>query len=128
MKKNNARIAIPANPTPLIELAATIKAQHVKLGKNSPLVVLDWEKNGPLIDEAAAADAKLTALEKEVEILSGRVSVLKDGSLVDFVRSCRDVLTGTFRGELRQMVDFGFEVNDSPRSKKTTEVSDKKAA
>ena len=128
MKKNNARIAIPANPTPLIELAATIKAQHVKLGKNSPLVVLDWEKNGPLIDEAAAADAKLIALEKEVEILSGRVSVLKDTSLVDFVRSCRDVLTGTFRGELRQMVDFGFEVNDSPRSKKTTEVSDKKAA
>ena len=128
MKKNYARIAIPANPTPLIELAATIKAQHVKLGKNSPLVVLDWEKNGPLIDEAAAADAKLIALEKEVEILSGRVSVLKDTSLVDFVRSCRDVLTGTFRGELRQMVDFGFEVNDSPRSKKTTEVSDKKAA
>ena len=128
MKKNNARIAIPANPTPLIELAATIKAQHVKLGKNSPLIVLDWEKNGPLIDEAAAADAKLIALEKEVEILSGRVSVLKDTSLVDFVRSCRDVLTGTFRGELRQMVDFGFEVNDSPRSKKTTEASDKKAA
>ena len=63
-----------------------------------------------------------------MEILSGRVSVLKDTSLVDFVRSCRDVLTGTFRGELRQMVDFGFEVNDSPRSKKTTEVSDKKAA
>ena len=54
--------------------------------------------------------AKLIALEKEVEILSGRVSVLKDTSLVDFVRSCRDVLTGTFRGELRQMVDFGFEV------------------
>jgi len=128
MKKNNARIAIPANPTPLIELAATIKAQHVKLGKNSPLIVLDWEKNGPLIDEAAAADAKLIALEKEVEILSGRVSVLKDTSLVDFVRSCRDVLTGTFRGELRQMVDFGFEVNDSPRSKKITDASDKKAA
>jgi hypothetical protein len=70
----------------------------------------------------------LIALEKEVEILSGRVSVLKDTSLVDFVRSCRDVLTGTFRGELRQMVDFGFEVNDSPRSKKITDASDKKAA
>ncbi len=122
------RSGIPANPTPLIELAATIKAQHVKLGKNSPLIALDWEKNGPLIDEAAAADAKLIALEKEVEILSGRVSVLKDTSLVDFVRSCRDVLTGTFRGELRQTVDFGFEVNDSPRSKKITDASDKKAA
>ena len=122
------RSGIPANPTPLIELASTIKAQHVKLGKNSPLIMLDWEKNGPLIDEAAAADAKLIALEKEVEILSGRVSVLKDTSLVDFVRSCRDVLTGTFRGELRQMVDFGFEVNDSPRSKKITDASDKKSA
>ena len=128
MKKNNARIAIPVNPTALIELAAAIKAQHEKLGKNSPLVVLDWEKNSPLIDEATEADTKLTALEKEVEKLSGRVSVLVNASLVDFVRSCRDVLTGAYRGELRQMVDFGFEVDDTPRSKKTTDGAEKKAA
>ena len=128
MKKYNARITIPVNSTLLIQLAATVKAQHEKLGKNSPLVVLDWEENGPLIDEAAAADAKLTTLQKDVEKLSGRISVLTEDSLIDFVRSCRDVLTGTFRGELRQMVDFGFEVDDSPRSKKTTEASDKKAA
>jgi len=128
MKRNNARIGIPVNPTQLILLASAIKAQHEKLGKNSPLVVLDWEKNGPLIEEAVTADTKLAALEKEVEKLSGRVNVLVDGSLIEFVRSCRDVLTGTYRGELRQMVDFGFEVDDTPRSKKATESSEKKAA
>ena len=102
--------------------------QHEKLGKNSPLVVLDWEKSGPLIEEATEADAKLTALRREVEKLSGRVNVLVDGSLVEFVRSCRDVLTGAFRGELRQMVDFGFEVDDSPRAKKPADSTEKKAA
>jgi hypothetical protein len=91
-------------------------------------MVLDWEKNSPLIEEAEAADVKLTALKKEVEILSGRVNVLTDGSLVDFVRSCRAVLTGAFRGELRQMVDFGFEADDSPRAKKPTDSAEKKAA
>ena len=51
--------------------------------------------------KATEADAKLTSLRREVEKLSGRVNVLVDASLVDFVRSCRDVLTGVFRGELR---------------------------
>ena len=128
MKKHNARIAIPVNRTPLIQMAVAIKAQHDKLGKTSPLAVLDWEKNGLLIEEAWAADVKLTGLEKEVEKLSGRLNVLVESSLADFVRSCRDVLTGAFRGELRQMVDFGFQVDDSPRPKKATDASVKKAA
>jgi hypothetical protein len=104
-----------------------IKAQHEKLGKNSPLALLDWEEQGPLIDEVAAADTKLSDLEKDVEKLTERRKVLVSGSLVDFVRSCRDVLTGKFRGELHQMVDFGFNVDDTPRVKKK-DVSDKKAA
>ena len=114
--------------TPLIQMAVAIKAQHEKLGKNSPLVVLDWEKNSPLIEEASAADVNLTKLEKEVEKVSGRVNTLVESSISEFVRSCRDVLTGAFRGELRQMVDFGFEVDDTPRAKKATEASAKKAA
>jgi len=36
------------------------------------------------------------------------------------------VLTGIFRGELRKMVDYGFDVDDTPRAKKST--ADKKAA
>ena len=128
MNKHNARIAIPVNRSPLIEMAVAIKAQHDKLGKSSPLAVLDWEKNGPLIDEASAANVKLNGLEKEVEKLSGRVNVLVESSIAGFVRSCRDVLTGAFRGELRQMVDFGFEVDDTPRAKKSAEANVKKAA
>ena len=128
MKKHNARIEIPINPSQLIALLLAIKAQHDKLGKNSPLAVLDWEGNGPLIDEAAAADAKLDGLNKEVEKLSERRKVLVTGTLGQFVRSCRDVLTGAFRSELRQMVDFGFNVDDTPRAKKGADEAEKKAA
>lgn len=127
MKKVNARIEIPINPSLLIALLVAIKAQHVKLGDKSPLAVLDWTENGPLIDEAAAADSKLTGLNKEAEKLSERRKVLVTGALGQFVRSCRDVLTGAFRGELRQMVDFGFNVDDTPRAKKAGEEV-KKAA
>lgn len=126
MKKQNVRIAIPLNPTLLILLAVAIKIQHEKLGIKSPLAVLDWEKNGPVIGEAAEVDGKLQGLEKELEKLFGRRKVLLDGSLSEFVRSCRDVLTGTCRGELRKLIDFGFEVDDTPKAKKTT--ADKKAA
>ena len=126
MKKQNARIAIPLNPTLLILLAVAIKKQHEKLGNKSPLTVLDWEENGPVIGEAEEVDANLQKLDKEIEKLFGRRKVLLDGSLSEFVRSCRDVLTGTCRGELRKMIDFGFDVDDTPKAKKTP--TDKKAA
>ena len=128
MKKQNARIEIPINPSQLITLLVDIKAEHEKLGKSSPLSVLDWEQNGPLIEEVAAADTKLDGLNREVEKLSERRKVLVTGALGQFVRSCRDVLTGAFRGELRQMVDFGFSVDDTTRSKKTPDDAAKKAA
>jgi hypothetical protein len=47
-------------------------------------------------------------------------------SLSEFVRSCRDVLTGTCRGELRKLIDFGFDVDDTPKAKKAAAA--KKAA
>ena len=128
MKKQNLRINIPLNPTLLILLAAAIKAQHGQLGKNSPLTALEWDTLAPLIDEAATADAKLTALQKEVEVLSGRRQVLLDDTLTDFVRSSRDILLGVFRKEPRLLIDFGFDVSDTPRVKKPADGSDKKVA
>jgi hypothetical protein len=129
MKKHPARIGVPTNPTLLILLAVAIKLQHDKLikeGKPSPLSGLKWEELGPVIDEAAAADKELTDLDKEIEKLTERRKILAEGALVEFVRSSRDVLTGIFRGELHKMIDFGFEVADTPKAKKTT--AEKKAA
>ena len=129
MKKQIARIPMPINPSVLILLLVAVKAQHEKQGKNSPLGALDWEKFGPLVDEASQADTKLTQCEKEVEKLSGRRKALLDDSLTDFARSCRDMLTGVFRGDLKQMVDFGFEVDDTPRAKKKSpDEAQKKSA
>ena len=118
---------MPINPSNLILLLVAIKTQHEKQGKNSPLNVLDWEKAGPVIDEAAQTDTKLTQCQKDVEKLSGRRTALLNDSLVAFARSCRDVLTGVFRGDLKQMVDFGFEVDDTPRAKKAADKNDKVA-
>jgi hypothetical protein len=128
MKKHNARINIPVKPSPLVVLAVAIKAQHEKLGKNSPLNVLDWEKYGPAVDEASEVNTKVTGLEKDVEKLSERRQVLVNGSLIDFVRSSRDVLTGAFRGQLHQMVNFGFDVSNTPVTKKASDAAEKKVA
>jgi hypothetical protein len=34
------------------------------------------------------------------------------------VRSARDVLSGVYRAEMRTLGDFGFEVDDTPKTKK----------
>ena len=126
MKKQNVRITIPVTPAPIILLAVAIKAQHTKLGKGSPLLMLDWSKVGPLIDEAGEVNAKLVDMEKEGPKLTERRQMLVDTALIEFVRSCRDMLAGTFRGEFHQLENFGFDVDDTPRPVKKPTATDKK--
>ena len=128
MKKQNARIPLPTSQSELIGLAGAIKTEHDEQGKASPLIVLDWEENGPLITEAVQTDAKIKSLEKEIGILTERRSILADGPVVEFVRASRDVLAGKFRGQFRKLADFGFEVEDSPRAAKPAKASDKKVS
>ena len=129
IKKHPARIGVPLNPSLLIFLAVAIKLEHDRLvreGKTSPLAGLKWEENGPVIEAAAKVDKRMTEIGKELEKLTEERKIMVEDTLIRFVRSSRDVLTGIFSGELHKLVDFGFQVDGTPRTKKSKD--DKKAA
>ena len=128
MKVNkNPRIEIPNSVAVAINLAGTIKKEHDELGKDSPLVVLDWKAYGPVITEATAINQQIEELSRKLEQLSQRRAALAE-PVLDIVRSSRDVLTGAYRAELRKLTDFGFEVDDTPRAKKPANATTKKVS
>jgi len=112
------RIDIPTAPKELINLASAIKEQHDTLAKSSPLTLLEWEKTGPQIDEAAKVQEQIDKLGKQIEKLIQRRNNFVD-PLGDFVRSSKDILSGVYRAEMRKLGDFGFEVDDTPKAKKS---------
>ena len=119
------RIEIPANPTGLVGLVKDMEDKHDELGEDSPLDLLDWKPASPQIKEADAADKKIADLTRETNQLVQRRDLLV-AELSEFVRQGRDILTGVHRRQMRKLKDFGFDVADTPRSKKTVET--KKAA
>ena len=111
------RINIPTGASDLIGLAAAIQEKHTELGKDSPLALLDWKTVATQVKEAGDAQDKIDKLSKQLEKLTEQRNNLV-GPLGDFVRSARDVLSGVYRAEMRTLGDFGFEVDDTPRTKK----------
>jgi hypothetical protein len=111
------RINIPTGASDLIGLAAAIQEKHTELGKDSPLALLDWKTVATQIKEAGDAQDKIDKLSKQLEKLTEQRNNLV-GPLGDFVRSARDVLSGVYRAEMRTLGDFGFEVDDTPKTKK----------
>jgi len=116
-----ARVNIPINPGELIDLCVKVAATHKEQGEDSPLAILDWAEVNPIITEADELDDKITGMNRELEKLTQRRKTLieKPGGLGDFVRQSRDVLSGVYRNEMKKLGDFEFEVNDSPKAKKT---------
>lgn len=128
-----ARINIPKNPEALIKLAKDIKAKHVEDGDDSPLNGLDMEAFAVQTDKAdkqnEAADKNYKAAEKATQnrdIALGTKKAPK-GSVMHFVRSIRDILEGTHKGNERTLGDWGFEVDDSPTSGGDSSDAEKKA-
>lgn len=109
------RIGIPSSSSEIIALAGNIQTKHTADGKNSPLDSLDWEKYGPLITQAVALNKQIGDLTKQTEQLVQQRNLIEP-ELKDFVRSSRDVLQGVHRQALRQLLDWGFDVTDSPKT------------
>ena len=118
-----ARVGIPINLGELIDLCVSIGKANTKQGAASPLSILKWDKISPMIEEADELDDKIVELSRELEKLTQRRKTLveKADGLGDFARQARDILTGVYRNEMKKLGDFGFDVNDSPKAKKTAE-------
>ena len=121
--KKNIRIEIPGKSRDLFDLALAVEEQHTALGKDSPLGQLDWKTASPQIEEADQVEKDIDKVSRQLEKLIERRNNLTPG-VAGFVRSCRDVLSSVHRGETRKLVDYGYDVADTPRVKKAA----KKAA
>jgi hypothetical protein len=115
------RVNIPASPGELIGLCVKIAAEHKDQGKDSPLSILPWDDVSPDIAEADDLETKIGDMSRELEKLTERRTTLiaKPNGLGDFARQSRDVLSGVYRNEMKKLGDFGFDVNEAAKAKKS---------
>ena len=118
-KAAKMRVEIPRNPVELLALAAKIYAKHVEMADSSPLNNMQdhsWKTEGPTV--ATAQNLHKTAEEyKEKMEKTYRDRDLLIQSITQTGLASRDVLTGIHRANMKRMGDWGFSVNDTPRSK-----------
>ena len=122
MPNPNVRVKIPTNPSELLKLAALIYAKHIADGAASRLKALDdytWELHGDKVEQAQVLDAEATQMEKDLEEKYKQRDLLL--APVDAtVKSSRDLLLGAYKKNYKKLGDWGFEVDDTPKAKKTT--------
>ena len=107
-----AKINIPSKKSvDLLHFADVIYTANKAKGDASVLSPLDWDDTKLKIDEALAKNAEAESLRRESE----RLREERDALMIDIwkiVQRSRDILKGTFRGELRKLGDYGFIVDD----------------
>jgi hypothetical protein len=116
MSRKQVRVEIPRDPSEDIGLLGKIKKQHDKLGDASPLKGMEWEKEiAPALARATEHDELAEKFRKDSEREMGERN--KDmPTVMDAIRGARDVLKGLYRKNPKMLVDFGFDVSDSPLS------------
>jgi hypothetical protein len=109
MKK---RVLIPVAPAQLLELAKKVQQKHVADGSSSPLNALDWSAIDPLIEKVTADHERAERSRREM-LEAFQQRSLRVTALTDFVRSCRDVLTGKYLRQMKTLGQWGFRVLDN---------------
>lgn len=123
MANPNYRIVIPTAAKPLLDLAKEVFKKHQELSDQSPLRTLQshtWEANGTKV--ATALDYHNEAEEhkrKAEELFKKRDLLITE--IDHSVKASRDILTGVYRENLKQLGEWGFEVNSSVRKTKGDE-------
>ena len=110
------RVIIPENPGELMKLTGLVYAQHLKLGAKSPLVILDsptWDEQGPNVQKALAAQARIEELERELKNLYGQRDPFRS-TFTDLDRRSRDTLLAKHAANPAALGDYGFEVIEAP--------------
>lgn len=122
-----ARVNIPTNPDDLIALAKAIVKKHKDVGAGSPLAPLDMAEMDTKTIAADTENKSAAQLYRDAEkatqdrdLALGSGNAVK-GTVLNYVRSVRDILSGINKGNEQALGDWGFEVDQStaPASKKT---------
>ena len=114
------RVQISKNAEKLLSLAELVAKRHLELGAESPLKVLDWDKQAEIVKTAL----DLHKQAKEYQRLSEQAHEKRDiliAPLDDLLKQSRDLLKALYRTELKKLGEFGFVVDESVRKKKVKE-------
>jgi uncharacterized protein (DUF2236 family) len=120
-KANNSRVDIPVNVQKNLERPQRVYDKHVADGKDSPLLILtdiDWSKTGPKIAEAAAKHQEAEEFRRKME-QAYRERDQHVLEINDALRATRDLLKAKFRKFPKMLSDWGFNVDDTPKARKT---------
>ena len=114
------RVKIGKNVEEILKLANLIATKHNELGEKSPLKPLGWEEHIENISKALDAHKQAKEYERLAEqAYEQRNNVVKP--ITELVKRSRDLLKALYHGETKNLGEFGFEVDDTPRKKKTKE-------
>ena len=114
------RVQISKNAEKLLNLAELVAKKYVELGANSPLKVLDWDKQAENVKTAL----DLHKQAKEYQRLAEQAHEKRDTlvtPLDDLLKQTRDLLKALYRAEPKKLGEFGFVVDESTRKKKVKE-------
>jgi hypothetical protein len=115
------KVEIPRNATELLTLASAIFEKHTLDDASSILNVLQdypWSVSGALLPNTIILNNESSRLMKESE----KMYELRDITLLKFegaVKATRTFLLGVYKNTPKTLGDWGFVVNDSPKTKAT---------
>jgi hypothetical protein len=119
--RTKGRVVLSTNPKENLALAQVIYDKHVALGAASPLLLIegiDWSVTGPKIAPTQNANTKAEDLKKQME----EQYALRDLSLPEIVKVMKmsiAFLKTSFGDNPKKLGDWGVNVDDSPKAKKT---------
>jgi hypothetical protein len=115
------RVNIPVNVAQRLQLAARIYAKHQELGSASPLTMLQsnsWASNGPVVSTAQGFQREAEELQRKLEQAYEQRDLLL-AKIDESIKASRDALLAVYRDNPRALGDWGFTIDDTPRSTKT---------
>jgi len=111
-----ARVSIPSNPDDMIALSKSIGTKHAADGAGSPLTALDMADMGAKTTAADTQNQASVKFYRDAETATqnrdlalGTNDPVK-GTVLNYVRSVRDILSGIYKGNEQKLGDWGFDV------------------
>jgi len=113
------RVLLSLNHIEILKLANQILKKHNEDGPNSPLKALkdhSWEEEGEKINPCLSKHLEAEDYRKKMEeAYKERDRLLNP--LTEIVKESRDKLVELYRSDLKQLEQWGFTIEDKPRSK-----------
>jgi len=106
-----SKIKIPSNTVHFCDLLENLHNAHKSKGDVSPLSSLDWTGMEMKISTLREKHAEMEEARRSAEQLREERDIAKR-KLKELVRHARDILKGIHRGELRELGEYGFTVDD----------------